>query len=400
MTAGRRRHPIETLIVAVPETAGSALYGMVDVLSAAGRVWQTLMRAPEGAAPFRVRIVSVRARPFRCGHDIPVVPELSVRDDPPADIVVLPELWLGPDEHLGGRYPQLLAWIRARHRAGAYVYSACSGALMLAETGLLDGREATSHWGYQDLFRRRYPQIDFRPEPSLCFADPAGRVVTAGGTTSWHDLALHIIARHASPGEALRIAKVYLLKWHDEGQLPYTPLVRVQPHADAAVRACEDWLARNYRTPGAVALAVRRARIPERTLKRRFKAATGLALIDYVQNLRVEEAKRLLESTDRPAEEVCAEVGYEDASFFRRVFRRSTGSSPGQYRRMFSSLPRSAASHREERPGERDSDAAHAESDGGERRPVHPVAHVRDRRAGERGGREHRDRGDRGAGGE
>jgi transcriptional regulator GlxA family with amidase domain len=340
MPATRRKPPLDVLIVAVPETAGSALYGMVDVLAATGSVWQTLMRSAERDAPFRIRIVAPRARPFRCGNGIPVSPDLSVRDHPAADIVILPELWLGPDEHLGGRYPELLAWIGARHRTGAYLYSACSGALMLAETGLLDGREATSHWGYQDLFRRRYPRIRFRPEPSLCFADPAGRVVTAGGTTSWHDLALHIIARHVNPGEAMRIAKVYLLKWHDEGQLPYTPLVRLQPHADATVRDCESWLAKHFREPGPVGRLARHARIAERTLKRRFKAATGLAPIDYVQNLRIEEAKRLLESSEQPAEEISAEVGYEDASFFRRVFRRSTGLSPGQYRRMFGSMPR------------------------------------------------------------
>ena len=164
-------------------------------------------------------------------------------------------------------------------------------------------------------------------------------MVTAGGTTSWHDLALHIIARHASPGEAMRIAKVYLLKWHDEGQLPYAPLVRTQPHSDATVRACETWLARHFREPGAVARVVSHSRVPERTLKRRFKAATGHALIDYLQNLRIEEAKRLLEAGERPAEEVSAEVGYEDASFFRRLFRRSTGLSPGQYRRMFGTVP-------------------------------------------------------------
>ncbi|HJS77349.1 MAG TPA: helix-turn-helix domain-containing protein [Burkholderiales bacterium] len=335
----RRTTPVETLIVAVPETAGSALYGMLDVLMAAGSLWQTLARAGTQAQRFRVRIVSAQARPFRCGNGIPVHPDCAVRDDPSAQVIVLPELWLGPDEDLGGRYPALVAWIRRRYEAGAYIYSACSGSLLLAETGLLDGREATSHWGYQDLFRRRYPQIRFRPEPNLCFAEPSGRIVTAGGTTSWHDLALHIIGRHASPGEALRIAKVYLLKWHDEGQLPYTPLVRIQPHADAAVSSCEKWLAQHFRETAAVARVVRHAQVPERTLKRRFKAATGLALIDYVQNLRIEEAKRLLESTARAAEEISADVGYEDASFFRRLFRRRTGLSPSQYRRSFRSTP-------------------------------------------------------------
>lgn len=220
-------------------------------------------------------------------------------------------------------------------KAGAMLYSACSGAVMLAETGLLDGREATSHWGYQDLFRTRYPKVRFHPEPNLVFADTAGRIVTAGGTTSWHDLALHIISRHASPGEALRIAKVYLLKWHGEGQLPYATLVRRTPHADAVVRKCEQWLNDHFQAGEAIKQAVALSGIPERTLKRRFKAATGAALIDYLQNLRVEAAKRVLEDSQRPVEEISAEVGYEDPSFFRRLFKRRTGLTPTQYRRMF-----------------------------------------------------------------
>ena len=334
--------PLETMIVAVPETAGSALYGMVDVLSVTGTVWHTLMRVEPVPAPFRVRVVGVRRERFHCGNGIPVEPDAALDEIHGADIVILPELWLGPDEDLHGRYPGLIEWIRRLYEDGACVYSACSGALMLAETGLLNGCDATSHWGYQDLFRRRYPAIRFRPEPNLCFADPGGRIVTAGGTTSWHDLALHIIARHVSPGEAMRMAQVYLLKWHDEGQLPYEPLVRRQPHPDAAVRACEDWLREHFREPGVVARAVAHARLPERTLKRRFKSATGLALIDYVQNLRIEEAKRLLESSERAVDEISYEIGYEDASFFRRLFKRRTGVAPAQYRRVFKPIHRSA----------------------------------------------------------
>jgi transcriptional regulator GlxA family with amidase domain len=287
-----------------------------------------------------VQVVGVGRERFCCGNGIPVEPGAAIDEVDRADIVILPELWLGPDEHLKGRYPALIEWIRARYEAGACVYSACSGALMLAETGLLDGRDATSHWGYQDLFKHQYPQVRFRPEPNLCFADQSGRIVTAGGTTSWHDLALHIISRHVSPGEAMRIAKVYLLKWHDEGQLPYGPLVRQQPHSDAAVRGCERWLGEHFRESGAVARAVGHARIPERTLKRRFKHATGLALIDYLQNLRIEEAKRLLESSDQSVDEIGFEIGYEDSSFFRRLFKRRTGIAPAQYRRVFQPIHR------------------------------------------------------------
>lgn len=331
----KTRSAIDTCIVAVPETAGSALYGMVDVLSAAGNIWQTLVGSAPLPPPFDVRIVATSRAPFRCGHGIPVEPDASCEEDPRAQIVIVPEIWLGPDESVRGRHDALIEWIRRKYRKGATLYSACSGAVLLAETGLLDGCEATSHWGYEDLFRKRYPKVRFRPEPNLAFADAGGRIVTAGGTTSWHDLALHIIARHAGASEAMRIAKVYLLKWHDEGQLPYAALVRRNPHADAVVRACEQYFGQHFRDDDALEQAVRRARIPERTLKRRFKAATGTTLIEHVQNLRIEHAKRLLESGSLPVDEISAEAGYEDASFFRRLFKRRTGLSPSRYRRMF-----------------------------------------------------------------
>jgi len=327
---------LQALIVALPETAGSALYGIVDVLSSTGTLWSELVG--EGLAPrlIRPRIVAPTREPFRCGNGIPVAPDLAIDEPAEASIVILPELWLAPDDDLRARHPALKQWILERYRAGASIYAACSGSVLLASTGLLDGREATSHWGYEDLFRRSFPTVRFNPAPNLVFADPAGRIVTAGGTTSWHDLVIHIVARHCSPGEALRIAKVYLLKWHGEGQLPYASLVRRQPHADAAVRRAEAWLARHFRRENAVGAVVAACGIPERSLKRRFKAATGSTLIEHVQNLRIEEAKRLLEAPDGPSsEEIAPAVGYENAAFFRRLFKRTTGLTTAQYRRMF-----------------------------------------------------------------
>jgi transcriptional regulator GlxA family with amidase domain len=334
-----RPEKVQALILALPETAGSALYGMVDVLAATGTLWSELVGEPPGAGLIEPRIIGRTLAPFLCGNAIPVAPQLDLASAGSADLVILPEMWLGPHEDPSGRYPDVVAWVRARHAVGSHIYAACSGTVLLAATGLLDGCAATSHWGYADLFRTRFPKVRFRPEPNLVFADAAGRIVTAGGTTSWHDLALYIIARHASPGEALRIAKIYLMKWHDEGQLPYASLVRRQPHADAAVRRAEESLRRSFRSEQAVEEAVSAGGIPERTLKRRFRAATGTTLIAYVQNLRIEEAKRLLEQSEMPVDEIAAETGYENAAFFRRLFRRLTGLPPGDYRRMFQRLP-------------------------------------------------------------
>ena len=327
--------PISVLIVALPETAGSALYGMLDVLCSAGNLFQTLVRSNDEQKLFQVRIVANNEHPFTCGNGIPVTPDCSIFDDPMADIIIVPEMWLGPDEALTGRHRPMIEWLCRKYEAGATLCSACSGAVMLAETGLLDGCQATSHWGYQDLFRNCYPKVKFDPAPSLTYADPKGRIITAGGTTSWHDLALHLIARYASPGEALRIAKVYLLKWHSDTELPFASLVRSVPHGDSVVKKCENWLQRHFTEIDAIPRVTELAGVPERTLKRRFKSATGSSLVTYLQNLRVEQAKHLLETTDTRVDEISYVAGYSDASFFRRLFKRLTGLTPSHYRKMF-----------------------------------------------------------------
>jgi transcriptional regulator GlxA family with amidase domain len=263
---GQLRGIGDVLIVAVREAAGSALYGMLAVLMATGNIWQTLLRSGDERQYFRVRIVSPDGQLFTCGNRIPVNPDFAIRDEPIAPIVILPELWLGPDETMTGRYPDLIEWIKRRHADGSTIYSACSG---------------------------------------------------AGGTTSWHDLALHLIARHVGPTEALRIAKVYLLKWHDEGELSYTALVRPLPHGDGTVRKIEALLKEHFRDQDAIVRAVKAAAIPERTIKRRFKAATGLPLIDYLQNIRIEHGKHLLETTRLPVEDIVLPQSEMEKAFLR-----------------------------------------------------------------------------------
>ncbi len=327
--------PLDIQLLALPESAGSALYGVHDVLKTCGRAWREISGIEPGPDPFHPRIVATGTKPFHCGYGIPVEPGAVIGMDNVPEILVITDFWLSPEDSFGDRYDDVKAWLGHCWDQGTTIYSACSGSVLLAAAGLLDGMPATSHWVYQDLFDAEFPEVAFDPKPALCFSAHNGRLVTAGGAGSWHDLALHIISRHVSPGEAIQTAKFFLMRWHTEGQLPYANRVRYRPHADSAVRRAEQWLTNNLCAEDPVAGVVEAVGVPERSLKRRFAKATGSTIISFVQSLRIEAAKQALETSRRPIEEISSEVGYENTTFFRRLFRRTTGLSPSEYRRLY-----------------------------------------------------------------
>jgi transcriptional regulator GlxA family with amidase domain len=150
----------------------------------------------------------------------------------------------------------------------------------------------------------------------------------AGSGAAWHMLALALIARFASPEEAMQVARVNLLASNDTSAVAYASLTRGRRAEDEVVARCQVWAASNYRVEAPVTQLVQLSGLPERTFKRRFTQATGLSPIEYVHMLRLEEAKQMLESTDLPVEAIAVEVGYQDASFFNRLFRRKVALTP------------------------------------------------------------------------
>ena len=329
------RRPIPLGLVAVPETAAYALYGTREVFASAGVAWAQLTGANDDRPWFDVRIVSGNRAPFTAAFGVPVAPDASFAEAPASELVIIPDLAADPLADPRGRWGQACDWLRERHAAGATICSVCSGGLILAESGLLNGLPATTHWGFRDTFRRFYPEVDLRIERTLLPAGRDARLITTGGAAAWEDLALYLIARFCGPEEAVRTAKVFLFGDRGAGQLPFTTLHRPREHGDPAVAEAQVWVASNYACRGPVAGMAAKAGVPERSFSRRFRKATGLSPIEYVQALRIEEAKQLLERTPLAADLVAAEVGYEDPVHFRRVFRRLVGETPGQYRRRF-----------------------------------------------------------------
>ncbi|MCV6594038.1 MAG: helix-turn-helix domain-containing protein [Silicimonas sp.] len=323
------------LLLAAPETSASVLYGLYDVLLSAGAVYTDLVTGTPGRELLDLQIISVDGKPFHCIGNIPVEPHGALETAGAADALVVCDMYTAIHDVPRGRYPREVAWLRQMHGAGTFLSSVCSGSLLLAETGLLDGKDATAHWAYRDMFQRHYPRIRFRSESILCLAAEADRIVTAGGVSAWHDLAVYLIARFCGYKTAIETAKVFLISGHSEGQSPYSVMTRPMESSDGPISKSQLWIAEHYATAKPVEHMVERSGLNARTFSRRFRSATGFSPIEYVQALRIEEAKQMLETGAASNDEIGAAIGYDDPASFRRVFKRGTGLSPAAYRKKF-----------------------------------------------------------------
>jgi transcriptional regulator GlxA family with amidase domain len=325
---------IHVSLVAIPDAMLSTLISIYDVLNCFELLGSFADTVPDGN-PFQVEIVALTRAYTLTASGLPVTAHRTVDELDQTDIIIIPSMTPLGGEWNPGRYPKVVKWLSAMHSRGAMLCSACSGVLLLAETGLLDDREATIHWAYARTFRRNFPNVRLRLEKILVTAGERQQLVMSGASASWHDLVLYLVARHVGPTAAQAIAKFMLLQWHVDGQAPYIVFETPTDHGDAAVLDAQEWLGDHFTVAAPVDEMVRRSGLAERTFKRRFKKATGYSPITYVQHLRVEEAKRRLERTDTPIDEITWNVGYEDPAFFRRLFKRITRITPGAYRRKF-----------------------------------------------------------------
>lgn len=331
MGSGSSR-PVRVGIVAIPEAGLATLSGIFDVLNSLA--WLSGLEGIPPDPPFRVELLGDAEGPVRLASGV-TLPLHGAARGRACDLVIVPSLFVRDGGWTLGRYPGLVRWIVERHRAGATICSACSGLFLIAETGLFDGVEATIHWPYARIFTAQYPAVRTHPDRALVVAGARGELVSSGASTSWHDLVLYLIGREAGPAAAQAVCKVFALQRHVDGLAPFMVFDPPRNHGDAVIEASQAWLDSHASVGFPVREMVSRSGLSERGFSRRFRAATGYSPLDYVQHLRVEQAKRRLERSIEPVEQVAWAVGYEDPSAFRRLFGRIAGISPGQYRRQF-----------------------------------------------------------------
>jgi len=322
-------------IVAFPNCHASGVHGIMDFFTVANFCG----RAPAGHSEplFNCQVVTVDDQPVR-GYSGAVVTPTCKRGDFEPDLIVVGssvEAAVGAERLEKTLAPSrpLYGWLRDGLERGAVLASVCTGSFVLAEAGLLDDQVATTHWRAAPLFRARYPHL--RLEEDQLLVDN-GRIICAGGATAFVDLCSYLVERFSSPAVALACSKMLVLDGRRAEQTPYMAFYSQKAHQDDAIRKAQSWLEQHYADALTIDEVAAVAGLGTRTFKRRFKEATGETPIGYLQHLRIEAAKHLLESSREQTARIIWSVGYEDASSFRRLFKRTVGCTMEQYRKRFS----------------------------------------------------------------
>jgi transcriptional regulator GlxA family with amidase domain len=321
---------IDVTILYCPDGSAASSIAPLEVFYSAGTRWNLCVSAvPEPR--FAITTVSVDGGAVVGGAGVRLIPDKPLSAVEHTDLVLIPSGGTDVDIMLE-RNAATIPWLRALHARGALIAGVCTGVAILAEAGLLDGRRATTHWAVADHYRKRFPKVDWQPQ--LCVTEDRG-VLCGGGVYASIDLALYIVQKLCGRDVAMGCAKSLVVQMPRTYQTSFALVPIGRDHADDAVRRAEDWLHNHF--PDDIdldRLAVELALTP-RTFLRRFKAGTGETPLAYLQRLRTEAAKRMLEDDRMTIQEVSLAVGYEDVAFFRDLFKRHAGLPPGAYRERY-----------------------------------------------------------------
>lgn len=239
----------------------------------------------------------------------------------------------------GPRDRPLLQWLREKHSEGVVLAAVCGGVFILARSGLLAGRQATTHWAFNEEFALQFPEV--LTETDRMVID-YGDVLTAGGVLAWADLGLRLVERFLGPSVMLDTARFMNIDPPGREQQFYSDFVPKIKHGDSAILKAQHWLSTQRERPVGVADIARYACLEPRTFLRRFVTATGMKPSEYQQRLRITRAREMLEFSRASIDKIAANVGYDDVGGFRRVFRKIVGLTPSEYRQRFCRITRKA----------------------------------------------------------
>lgn len=326
----KRQDMIKIAVLGFNGALASAITGIVDMLSLVGVSWQRIQNIPVHSL-FQVKISSPNGQPLDCINGMHIAVKHSYADVMDADVFIVPTIGREIIQTLEAN-TALITYLKNIPTPQKSIAANCTGNFFLAEAGLLDGKTATTHWGYAEFFSHRYPLVHLNRN-LLISRD--GEIYCAGGGLAWFDLALHLTERFYGIETAIQTAKAFVYH-RDALQTSYSLLNIAKAHQDQLVKKVQIYLSDHLKQELNFDDVAMKFNVTNRTLIRHFNTALGLSPNQYLLALRIEATRKYLEETQHSIEQIMQHVGYSDASSFRRLFRKKTGLTPVEYRRHFS----------------------------------------------------------------
>jgi len=333
--------PFKVIIVGFDGVLGSVLAGALDLFSFTGVSWQRFL--DEAVEPrFNVQIASLGGADIRCSNRLIMQAHCDIQDVMECDLLLIPTIGDSIDKVLN-QNSDLIAHIKRLANTKADIASNCSGAFFLAKAGLLDGKIATTHWGYASKFKADFPLVDLQENQFVTQSknqskSQSGNIFCAAGGSAFYDLGLLLIESYCGREISTQVAKTQIIDSKRGNQNSYTNVTLHKPHSDQLVKQVQEFIEENFKQPIQVSRLAAMVNITPRTLNRRFQSAVAMRPIEYIQAVRIEQAKRLLESGDVTIKSLAEQVGYDDISSFTRLFKRATELTPKEYQDKFSRL--------------------------------------------------------------
>ena len=316
-------------ILGLYNSMATTIFGPMDILNQAGRLWNRVSNAPQTPF-FDVTIASPDGQPIKCSNNVLIQPHCGIETVGKTDLIIIASATY--IKKILQKNPELVPWILKQYNQGTQVASICTGVFLLAEAGLLDGKSATLHWRFTEMFQKKYPKINLKQDKM--FIDH-GRLYCSAGVNAGLDLTLYLVEKFCGRQAAVECAKTMVLDLGRELQTPYDSFLFSKNHDDTLVIKAQKWIEQHHTQLIDYDLLADKYQISRRSLERRFKQVTGVTPLGYLQKIRVQTAKDLLEEGSKTFNEITYQVGYEDIAFFRKIFVRLTGLRPKEYQQRF-----------------------------------------------------------------
>jgi len=333
--------PFKMIILGFDGVLGSVLSGALDLFSFTGVSWQRFSN--ESVEPrFNVQIASLGGGDIRCSNRLIMQAHCDIRDVTECDLLLVPTIGDSIDKVLK-QNSELLPHLVRLANTKADIASNCSGAFFLAKAGLLDHKIATTHWGYANKFKTDFPLVDLQENQFVThsrseFTNQSGNIFCAAGGSAFYDLGLLLIERYCGREISTQVAKTQIIDSKRGSQNSYTNVTLHKPHSDHVIKQVQEYIEENFQHSLQVSSLAAMVNITPRTLNRRFQSCVAMRPIEYIQAVRIEQAKRLLELGDVSIKSLADQVGYDDISSFTRLFKRATELTPKEYQDKFSRL--------------------------------------------------------------